>query len=338
MGEGFPTSYSSFAVTADNRADGRVPSASKRDAQIQKNGSRKRRTSSPPLVPLQNDHLHGAKLAIPNTSHTKRSAKRKISFDNSGKSLTTKKSWESIAREFKKRWIFVIFFLGFSALLLFGILLPVSRSSAMNLRKASTATPQESTPLARASRFQARESFPIPMSEHHPNRFAQWAAALFGFGIGSSQPVILSAGIGDLEMPEFRAGDEEGMTEDTWPGTPPRVGDEVISGRRAGKRRTADEIEKDAKEHPSRQARRVKLAESLAEERRTRDLAMTKKNRLRNRIMERVVKTLKAGSTTLASASETSADGHILGTYEAGHPEEIDQDGAFVGLPAGVSS
>ncbi|CAD6570196.1 MAG: hypothetical protein CYPHOPRED_003795 [Cyphobasidiales sp. Tagirdzhanova-0007] len=329
VGEGFPTSYSSFAVSADTRGNERRSSASSQSLLNEKAGARKRRSSSiAPVVPLEDKRLQGPRRPSDNKSRAHGSQNRRIGFDDSGKSVNTKKSWETIVREFKRRWIFVLFFVGFSALVLFGGLLPVSRNTAKTVRKLGERVKREGATLARASRFDQPESLNFPIEDVQTNRFARWAAALFGPSGGASQPIILTGGLGDLEMPDFQA-----SVETNWPKTGGQTGDEAVSGRRIGKRRTADEIDKDISEHPSRIARRLKLAASLAEETKKRDQTTAAKRKLlRKRVMERVAKALRGGSSALAAATEVPTDGHVLSTHQAAHPEEIDEDGAFNGI------
>jgi len=133
IGEGFPTAYSSFAAAAApprSTSPGSGGAAARSTGRSHKNSlsARKRPNAiggndSPPLIPLEFDTSR-----FRSVSHTPSSSRSSpfIGFDASagGARVSTKKSWHTVLNEFKKRWIFVVFFLAFSSLLVFGVLLP----------------------------------------------------------------------------------------------------------------------------------------------------------------------------------------------------------------------
>jgi len=313
IGEGFPTSYSTFAVTADARNDGRRSSTSQREGLTGKAIMRKRRTSAPQSSESKGSRLRGADF-IP--------SKASFGFDSSEALITTRKSAEKVLEGFKKRWVFVLFFVAFSALVGLGTLLPGSTTFDGHRNVAMS-----NLTLVRATRTPPVTAKPVDAKAS--TRFARWAASLFGPGSASgSLPLPLSAGFGDLDLDLADMLYEEAENAHDTAIPPPRVGSEsdIKARRGGGKRRTADDMDKDAHEHPSRAARRAKRAESLADEIAQREKQMAKRKQLRNSVVQRVARIIKGGS-------DEPVKGNFLNVEQAAHPELLDMDGAYIGMP-----
>lgn len=312
VGEGFPTSYSSFAVSSAETRRSSITHAASDAGPKASSVSMKRRTSGAPPATLNQTRLRGYQ------SRTTDAVSR-FTFGDAGIS-TTKKGLQTLLQDYKKRWSFVMFFVAFSALVVFGLVLPVSRqaSSLAGWPRSGRAAGQTRREVAyRSTRVKQPLATP-PMEK--PNRFVRWASNLFG-SEPVSQPVYFSAGLGALSLPDYS--------------TPAAQPTKVLSmterpvSRRSMKQRVADAAgREDEHEHPSRAARRER-ASSLAAEDRLREAEMAKQRLIRRRVMERVAKAFKAGvSEEPADVERELVDNpegeHILDTYEAAHPETVE--------------
>jgi hypothetical protein len=346
IGEGFPTTYSSFAISADSRQHDGSRSSS---TQAKRSSASLKRRTSPPLVSLKElSLLRGS--STPGIAVTP-ATPSKVTFDSSSDvPVSTQKSWETTVKGFYKRWKFVVFFLAFCALLVCGTLLPVSRTQSP-ISKGKTGGQFKRDNLLQPVRA-TRDIAPLVQAEHQAvtNRFARWAQALLGSASDGSaklaHPVAIPAGLGDLEMP-----DDLIMAADPDPDIV-LMAEKAIADRRAAKwaarwaknkkRRTvddaADEADKGAREHPSRAARRQKLAA-------TQEASVpvdTGKKQIKNGVFERIAKVFQAQAAAHATPSQADASenwkkssgegDHILDTWGASHPELIDMDGGYAGF------
>jgi hypothetical protein len=137
IGEGFPTSYSTFAVSADSRGN---DSSRSTTSQAKKGSTQVKRRSSPPFDSLKSE----GSLKTYSGAPVETSSTPKITFESSSKSsVSTAKSWETTVKSFYKRWKFVVFFLSFSALIVCGTLLPVSRGKTSLRPKSASAVKRD---------------------------------------------------------------------------------------------------------------------------------------------------------------------------------------------------
>lgn len=341
IGEGFPTTYSSFAVNADSRADDTSRSTT---SQAKTGSTHVKRRTSPPLESLKSEIAFKTYTGTP----AQAGGSPKITFESAtGSPVSTQKSWETTLKTFYKRWKFVAFFLAFSALIVCGTLLPVSRGRTALKGKAPSPVKRDNI-LGKQVRS-VRETAPSPQSEHQAvaNRFSRWAQAILGSDGVTAQtvhPVPIPAGLGDLEMP-----DEFIMAADPDPDMI-MMAEKAMAERRAAKwaarwsknkkRRTDDDVvDKTVHEHPSRVARRQKLAAThKADDEARRKLASKKQGK--NGVFERIARAFQAGPLPVAAGSVPEANwktgnkksNHILDTWGASHPELIDVDGGYAGF------
>lgn len=353
IGADFPTTYSTFAVNADSRADGSSRSTA---SQTKRASTHLKRRTSPPLDSLLKQE---GSLKTYSSSAAQASSSPSITFESTSVSpVSTQKSWETTVQGFYKRWKFVVFFLAFSALVVCGTLLPVSRSKAALKKPASTI--KRDNILHKHVRS-VRDAPPVPQAEQQAvaNRFSRWAQTILGSERDAAQvvhPVPVPAGLGDLEMP-----DDIVMAADPDPDIV-MMAEKAMAERRAAKwaarwsknkkRRTTeegdDELDKGAHEHPSRVARRQKLAATQKvdadEEARRRKLA--DKRVAKNGVFERIARVFQASASAAAASVEgqnvqgsksnwktgSAESQHILDTWGASHPELIDLDGGYAGF------
>ena len=309
VGEGFPTSYSSFAVSSAETRRSSITHAASYVGSKASSASMKRRTSGAPPATLNQTRLRGYQ------SRTTDAVSR-FTFGDAGIS-TTKKGLQTLLQDYKKRWSFVIFFVAFSALVVFGLVLPVSRQ-ASSLSRWPRSSGQTRREVAYRS-TRVKQPLATPLMEKS-NRFARWASNLFG-SEPATQPIYFSAGLGDLSLPDYS--------------TPAAQPTKVLSmterpvSRRSMKQRVADAAgREDEHEHPTRPARRERASSRAAEDT-LREAEMAKQRRIRRRVMERVAKAFKAGvSEEPADVERELVDNpegeHILDTYEAAHPETVE--------------
>ena len=312
VGEGFPTTYSSFAVTADHRTEARRSSATQHESSKYGTSSgMKRRTSSPP----RNSAYPPARLRGNNQSPAR------FAFE-SDMGISTTKKFEGLVKEYRKRWSFLIFFFLFSALLVFGVALPFSRQRVSSATKPGVVRREIAY---RSTRVKVPEATPV--AQHaKPGRFAQWAASFFGSD-SAAQPVVFPAAMDSKDVPDYSTRSTVAQ------GTDVKMADKVPS-RRSQKRMAEDAQGREDREHPSRVQRRAKLqASSLAEEDRLREAEMAKQRQIRRRVMERVAKAFKSGNAE-PRRPEVVADNpegeHVLDIYEAAHPETVEMESDFV--------
>lgn len=319
VGEGFPTTYSSFAVTADHRAEARRSSATQLSdaSKYGSSSSMKRRTSSPP----RNMAYPPTRLRGNDSSPTS----KRFALSSDGGVSTTKKI-QTLLKEYRKRWSFLVFFLAFSALLVFGVVLPVSRTKVASLTRPGVAR-REIT--YRSTRVKVPAATAPGNQRIQPGRFAKWAAAIFGSD-SAGQAIVAPVGMGAQDVPDYSASPAPSQPD-------VKMADKPLSRR--SQRRMAEEAEgRDEREHPSRAKRRAQ-ASSLAEEDRQRELEMARQRRVRRKVMEKVAKAFKADEKADDKAATDdnarpdvySEDGeHILDIYEAAHPEAVELDNDFV--------
>lgn len=315
VGEGFPTTYSSFAVNADSRAadDRRRSSATEHGDASAKHGlssGMKRRTSSPP----RNMAYRPSRLRGNDSSPSS----ARFAF-NGDSGISTTKKIQTLVKEYRKRWSFLLFFLVFSALLVFGVVLPVSRTRLSSPSKPGVVRREVTY---RSTRVKAPAATPASQHRVQQGRFSRWAAAFFGSD-SAPQVIIAPVGMAPEEVPDYSA-----------PPVPKpqdvKIADKPQS-RRSQKRMTEDYEGREDREHPSRAKRRAQ-ASSLAEEDRLRELEMSKQRQVRRKVMERVAKAFKNEKATAEKPVivEDSPDGeHILDIYEAAHPETVEMESDF---------
>lgn len=338
IGEGFPTTYSTFAVNADSRSH---DSSRSTTTQTKRGYSNLKRRSSPPLDNFKAD----ASLKSYSNATVNPPTSPKITFDStSGSPVSTTKSWETTVKSFYKRWKFVVFFVVFSTLIVCGTLLPVSRSRS----SAPGPAIKRDNVLSRQVRS-VRETAPAPQPEHQAvtNRFSRWAQAILGNEDKAAHTVPsipIVAGLGDLEMP-----DDLIMAADPDPDIV-MMAEKAMAERRAAKwaarwsknkkRRTDDdEIDKNVHEHPSRAARRQKLASTQKADMEARQNLASKKQ-AKNGVFERIARAFQAAPSAVVAAGQDQENwrtgnkesNHILDTWGASHPELIDVDGGFAGF------
>lgn len=333
IGEGFPTSYSTFAVSADSRGN---DSSRSTTSQAKKGSTQVKRRSSPPFDSLKSE----GSLKTYSGAPVETSSTPKITFESSSKSsVSTAKSWETTVKSFYKRWKFVVFFLSFSALIVCGTLLPVSRGKT-SLRPKSASAVKRDNILHKQVRS-VRETAPSPQPEHQAvaNRFSRWAQVILGSDGKTAQtvhPVPIPAGLGDLEMP-----DDLVMAADPDPDVV-LMAEKAMAERRAAKwnarwsknkkRRTDDdEVDKNVHEHPSRVARRQKLASTQKA-----GSAARSNKQAKNGVFERIARAFQAAPTAVQEEENwktgSKEGNHILDTWGASHPELIDMDGGYAGF------
>lgn len=250
----------------------------------------------------------------------------------------------------------MVFFLAFSALVVCGTLLPVSRSRAALNKPASTIKRDN------ILHKHVRSVRDVPSSQPEPqavsNRFSRWAQAILGTEGQNAQalhPIPVQAGLGDLEMP-----DDIVMAADPDPDIV-MMAEKAMAERRAAKwaarwaknkkRRTDDEgddeLDKGAHEHPSRVARRQKLEATQKTDIDEARKKLADKKQAKNGVFERIAKAFQASASAAAASVQEGANGqvneknwktggaesqHILDTWGASHPELIDLDGGYAGF------
>lgn len=339
IGDGFPTTYSTFAVNADSRAH---DSSRSTTAQAKRGSSNLKRRTSPPLETLKPE----ASLKTYSNAAAQTPSSPKITFDSSSASpVSTAKSWETTFKTFYKRWKFVVFFIAFSTLVVCGTLLPVSRS-----RSSFTPSAIKRDNILTRQVRSVREAATSPQPEHQAvaDRFSHWAQAILGKNGQVAQPVPaipVLAGLGDLEMP-----DDLIMAADPDPDIV-MMAEKAMAERRAAKwaarwsknkkRRTDDdEVDKNVHEHPSRVARRQKLASTQKADNEARQKLASKKQ-MKNGVFQRIARAFQADPSSSVAPVQQEQENwktgnteskHILDTWGASHPELIDVDGGFAGF------
>lgn len=340
IGEGFPTSYSTFAVNADSRAHDSPRSTT----QAKRGYSNLKRRTSPPL--------DAAKAEASPKTHSSVAAQApsspKITFDSGTSSpVSTTSLWETTVKAFYKRWKLVVFFLALSVLVVCGTLLPVSRVASLTASQPGSAIKRDNI-LGKQVRS-VRDTAASPQPEHQAvaNRFSRWAQAMLGTDETAAQtvhPVPIIAGLGDLEMP-----DELIMAADPDPDIV-LMAEKAIAERRAAKwaarwskskkrRNDHEEVDKDMHEHPSRVARRQKLSSTQKSDAEARQKLASKKQ-VKNGVFERIARAFQADPSRAVAAVQEQENwktsnkegNHILDTWGASHPELIDVDGGYAGF------
>jgi hypothetical protein len=260
----------------------------------------------PPLSRLRGNEYSSARFAF-----------------NSDIGVSTTKKIQGLVKEYRKRWSFLVFFFLFSALLVFGVVLPVSRQRITPSVKPGVVRREVAY---RSTRVKVSEATPA-VQQIKPGRFAQWAAALFGSD-SSVQPIAMPAKMATVDVPDYSASPAMAQVADV------KMTDKMPS-RRSQRRMAEDAEGRDEREHPSRAQRRARSqASSLAEEDKVREAEMTKQRQVRRRVMERVAKAFKSGKSEpeedIVVIPDNLEGEHVLDVYEAAHPEIVELESDFV--------